>query len=553
MENGEQVVATFEFNGSVYNIQIVNPNSLLSVTTPTSTEYVIFNYWTVNGVEIDLSTYKISQNTKIVADVTYRYKTEFIVNDEVYNSQIVTLNDYATLPTNPSVSGYDFDGWTLNGIDLVDPTTIEITKDTQFIAKLTKLHKVKFYCENELIDEQIVRNGNFVEYFEPTLENAIFNGWTVNDILVDLTTYKIVAETILVADLTYPEFAVTYKVGNDIVSSQSIVLNKTSTVNNTPEKIGYKFLGWSIDGSNVIDIENNKISVDTVYTAVFEKLNGLYETGTHNLIYTWDELISNSIITVSSKTLTSANPTLLIGDLHIPKSVVTSMEDTAFLDCVGLTGITIPTSVTEFGSACFKGCGYLKFMSLPFIGKTVDEDYVSKAMFGYLFGMTEYENSIGCKQSLYTGVGEATTSGGGIYYFPRELKTVEVTGCSYIGNSDFIGCSFIENIILGDSITSIKMYAFNGCKGLKYIKLSTSLNSISYSAFTGCSSLETIYFPKYVRSIARYASWSLYAFPTTVVMYFNIEEKPANCYISTCTAYYGYSYADYLTVIGKGY
>ena len=161
LENGEQVVATFEFNGSVYNIQIVNPNSLLSVTTPTSTEYVIFNYWTVNGVEIDLSTYKISQNTKIVADVTYRYKTEFIVNDEVYNSQIVTLNDFATLPTNPNISGYDFDGWTLNGVDIVDPTTIEITEDTKFIAKFTKLHTVTFVYEDFVEDTQIVRNGNF--------------------------------------------------------------------------------------------------------------------------------------------------------------------------------------------------------------------------------------------------------------------------------------------------------------------------------------------------------------------------------------------------------
>lgn len=70
LESGEQVVATFEFDGSVYNVQVVNKNSLLSVTTPESTAYKIFNGWTVDGEAIDLSTYRITQNTKIVADVT---------------------------------------------------------------------------------------------------------------------------------------------------------------------------------------------------------------------------------------------------------------------------------------------------------------------------------------------------------------------------------------------------------------------------------------------------------------------------------------------------
>ncbi len=73
LENGEQVVATFEFDGSVYNIQIVNKGSKLSVTTPASTDYKIFNGWKINGSIVDLSTYTINTNTKIVADITYKY------------------------------------------------------------------------------------------------------------------------------------------------------------------------------------------------------------------------------------------------------------------------------------------------------------------------------------------------------------------------------------------------------------------------------------------------------------------------------------------------
>ena len=551
LENGEQVVATFEFDGSVYNIQIVNPNSLLSVTTPTSTEYIIFNHWTVNGVEIDLSTYKISQNTKIVADVTYRYKTEFIVNDEVYNSQIVTLNDYATLPINPSITGYDFDGWTLNGIDLVDPTTIEITKDTQFIAKLTKLHKVKFYCENELIDEQIVRNGNFVEYFEPTLENAIFNGWTVNDIFVDLTTYKIVAETVVIADLSYPKFAVTYKVDNDIVSNQTIEYNNISTVNQTPTKIGYKFLGWSLDGSEVIDNTSRKITEDTAYTAVFEKLEGLYETGTDNLVYTWQQLLDNSIIIMSSKTLKSANVELLVGDLYIPHNLVTKIDTKAFECCVNLTGVVVPNSVTELESSCFAGCTSLTFMSIPIVGYNTSTTAPNALVFGWIFGATEYEGTIAVHQPYAKGYGEFTYTTKN-FYIPTSLKTVAVTNSSTIGPSAFYGCSMLENVYLSDTTTTIQKYAFYGCSGLKNIKMPSKLRTIY--AFAFYCGLENVYLPSTVNSITKFSSWGDYAFSSSITIYFGATSCPSACYFKYDTQVnYGYSYADYLITIGKGY
>ena len=551
LENGEQVVATFEFNGSVYNIQIVNPNSLLSVTTPTSTEYVIFNYWTVNGVEIDLSTYKISQNTKIVADVTYRYKTEFIVNDEVYNSQIVTLNDFATLPTNPNISGYDFDGWTLNGVDIVNPTTIEITEDTKFIAKLTKLHSVKFYCENELIDEQIVRNGNYVEYFEPTLENAIFNGWTVNDTFVDLTTYKIVAETVVIADLKYPEFAVTYKVDNDIVSNQTIVYNNISTVNNTPTKIGYKFLGWSLDGSEVVDNTSRKVTEDTAYIAVFEKLEGLYQTGTYNLVYTWQELLDNSIITMSSKTLNSANAELLVGDLYIPNNKVTTIATKAFESCINLTGVVVPNSVTTLESACFAGCKGLTFISIPFVGKSTSATAPNALVFGWIFGGTEYEGTVAVHQPYAEGYGEFTYTTK-YFYIPTNLKTVAVTSGSVLGPSAFYGCSMLENVYLSDTITTIQKYAFQSCSGLKNIKMPSKLRTIY--AFAFYCGLENVYLPSTVTSITRFASWGDYAFSSSITIYFGATSCPSACYFkSDSQVNYGYSYADYLTTIGKGY
>ena len=275
LENGEQVVATFEFNGSVYNIQIVSANSTLSVTTPNSTDYIVFNYWTVNGEQIDLSTYTINQNTKIVADVTYNYDVKFMVDDSVYNNQIITKNGFATLPINPTKSGYEFDGWTINGVDIIDPTSVEIIDKTTFVAKFTKLHNVNFVYEDSTISTQSIRNGNFAN--NVSVDNTTykkFNGWTINGTIVDLDSYKIVAETTFIADIIY-SYDVTFIVDDEVYNSQ-IVQNNNYVVLPTemPQKNRYEFVGWSLDGVNVVDVENMQITNNMSFICVWKEKIG---------------------------------------------------------------------------------------------------------------------------------------------------------------------------------------------------------------------------------------------------------------------------------------
>ena len=209
LENGEQVVATFEYDGSVYNIQIVNKGSKLAVTNPTSTTYKIFNGWTVNGQSIDLNTFTITTNTKIVADVTYKYDVKFKVDNNVVDSQIITKNNCAILPTNPTKDGYEFDGWSLNGVDVIsDIPTKQVTQNVTYIAVFTKLHTVTFVNgeENSTIK---VRNSAIVTEV-PSITSTltkVFNGWKVGNNFVDFNTYKIYSDTTFIADYTVKTFA----------------------------------------------------------------------------------------------------------------------------------------------------------------------------------------------------------------------------------------------------------------------------------------------------------------------------------------------------------
>ncbi len=140
LENNEQVVATFEFNGSIYNIQVLNKGSKASVITPTSTEKVIFNYWEVNGEQINLDTYTFNSNVKVIANVTLKCNVQFNADNSVMSNQYVIKGTNAVLPNAPTKNGYVFEGWTTNGVDLVDISNYEISIDTVFYAKFTKLH-----------------------------------------------------------------------------------------------------------------------------------------------------------------------------------------------------------------------------------------------------------------------------------------------------------------------------------------------------------------------------------------------------------------------------
>lgn len=199
LENGEQVVATFEFDGSVYNIQILNKNSIVTVTTPTSTDYVIFNYWTVNGEQVDLSTYQITTNTKFVANVTYKYDVKFKVDNTDYDSQIVVKNGYATLPEEPTKAGYEFDGWSINGIDIVENiSTTAVTQNVTYKAVFTQLHTVTFMSDGEIKSTQSVRNGEYANYSEiPVKTNYKFEGWSINGIdIIELSSYPIYSSVV---------------------------------------------------------------------------------------------------------------------------------------------------------------------------------------------------------------------------------------------------------------------------------------------------------------------------------------------------------------------
>ena len=275
LENGEQVVATFEFNGSVWNIQIVAKGSNATPSTPTSTDYVIFNYWMVNNEQVDPSTYPLTTNTKFVANVTYKYDVTFMSDNLQYGEkQIVTEDAFATEPTAPTKDGYAFEGWTLDGVNVVEVEETAITENTVFIAKWSQLFTATFISEDDTISTQTLKAGQCPTDVEvESTDHKVFNGWKVNGEFVgDVETYPITQNTVFVADFTY-KYDVTFMSDSAQYGETQIVAENTCAIEPTsPMKTSYKFEGWTLNGIDVVNVEEITITQNTIFIAKWKSL-----------------------------------------------------------------------------------------------------------------------------------------------------------------------------------------------------------------------------------------------------------------------------------------
>ena len=117
-----------------------------------------------------------------------------------------------------------------------------------------------------------------------------------------------------------------------------------------------------------------------------------------------------NLVTKIKQAEVTKNPNKYTGTVNIPETVsyndvtysVTSIGNTAFYSCFGLTSVTIPNSVTSIGGGAFSSCSGLTSVTIP--------------------------NSV-----------------------------------TSIGGSAFYGCSGLTSVTIPNSVTSIVDYAFYSC------------------------------------------------------------------------------------------
>ncbi|MGN0469630.1 MAG: leucine-rich repeat domain-containing protein [Acutalibacteraceae bacterium] len=169
-------------------------------------------------------------------------------------------------------------------------------------------------------------------------------------------------------------------------------------------------------------------------------------------------------------------------EIIIPSEIdgkpVTSIGNSAFNECTGLTSITIPASVTSIGYYAFANCTNLASIDIP-------ENITSV---GYCaFDDTEW----------YTNQPDGVLYIGKVVYeykgqMPDNTAVVLKDGTQTINNNVFSGCKGLTSIEIPDSVATIGEWAFSGCTGLTSITIPDSVATIGQAAFQECTSLNNV-------------------------------------------------------------
>ena len=276
---------------------------------------------------------------------------------------------------------------------------------------------------------------------------------------------------------------------------------KTITIPANVSYIGYKALGYYGAYSEELAIDESK-KVDGFKINYVRNTQGhLYATQngfTDETCLIFNELYDG---TLEIGKYAGNDKTYVIPSENDGKKI-TQIGSYAFMNCTGLTSVTISDGVTYVGDCAFYNCTSLTSVTIPASVTRID-DYA----FGYYyygddekkvdgFKINYFKNTIGHLYAIKNGFSDETC------LITYELDD-DTLGIMEYGGSD--KSYVIPAEIGGKKITQIANDAFNDCTELTSVTIPDSVTYINFEAFYNCTSLKSVTIPASVTYIGDYA------------------------------------------------
>ncbi len=212
-------------------------------------------------------------------------------------------------------------------------------------------------------------------------------------------------------------------------------------------------------------------------------------------------------------------PCVKQGEYIIP-GTVTNVKSSAFSYCLGLTSLTIPASVTSFGSGLW-GCDNLTTIILN--SNHVIDTSVSLRGAQYVNNIFLGENVIDINEDAFTDCPNLISisvdannpnycSADGVLFNKDTtllIKCMEQYQGEYtipnsvttIKKKAFYKCSHLTSVTIPEGVTHIEDSTFAKCKELTTVSIPSSVTSLGKDAFSRCESLTPFIVPATITSI----------------------------------------------------
>jgi hypothetical protein len=211
---------------------------------------------------------------------------------------------------------------------------------------------------------------------------------------------------------------------------------------------------------------------------------------------------------------------------------VVKIDNYAFSGCTNLKNIVLPNSIKQIGEYAFQNCTSLQNINFPVSLSSEGMESADYSIGSYAFigsglvsinfpdvpmrlGLSVFSGCTkltyvklsgdGSVYAYYTGSSSTYANTNSVFYNCGNLETIALQeGATEVFNFAFAS-SAIKSIIIPNTVTKVKDYAFYYASSLTSVTFPEHLESIGNYAFYYASSLVSVTFPYGIESIGNYA------------------------------------------------
>ncbi len=481
-----------------YTVTIANENA----TIDTAIKAKSFNGWNVNG--------SLYQPGEVVAA------------DADFSAASTWNNPTYTVPKAPKAPSYKVtvtsDDTQLNQLTL--EKTFSCWKDSDGnsyqpgdVITLTKDMTLTADWKNPTLD--------ITSLAVPTKENYAFQGWKINEELLNETTtkkevlksYEITKDTTITAEWKQIPPSVTNDLSkiidlinkstlseeekaaliarltsNSLTDADKTYIEKLLESNTTLTKTDKEEIIQAIKEVNASGLTEDQ------QKAILEALNSgssaIFKYG--NVSY---KITKNpdGTISVSISDLNGVTDVVIPNEIYLNGKAypITSIGDSAFKNNKTIRTVTIPGNVTTIGNSAFEGCSKLTKVSLAPKGLVT----IGNKAFKDCVNLTSFT----CPSTLQSI---------GVSAFENCTKLAAIKfndGLLVIKKRAFFNAG-LKNVTLPKTLLKIEMSAFEKCKKMTRVVFASDIKmaTVGYRIFANDSALKKIELPKNLRSVPKY-------------------------------------------------